>query len=434
MERIQFLIGNAGLCHEASVSGINGFSIQHAFHTKACRFMKIFYIRQWEILCMGSFNNGFSNGVGGVDFTGSGQGKNVFFLIFPIGNDGADFEFSFCNGACFIHDSCFDFGNHFHHCAALKENAIFGSPSYACKESQRNGNDKGAGAGNNQESEGSINPFFPVSAKEKGRNHSCQQGGCYDGGRINSGKTGNEAVNLRLTGHCIFHGIQNTADHGFGKNFHDLDFNGAGHIHAARVYMAAFFGSYWFRLAGNSRCIDFRTSFHNQSVQGDTVAGADQKDIAHSGIFRRKCFHLIPGYAVNHLGTKVYSRHNLAAASVAGQVLQIFTDAVEEHDAHSFRIFLYAEGSQGGNGHEESFIEEFPMGHIFQGCPYNGAAQNKVGNKEQHVSVQFRHSQSLDRMIVEQHAQNEEKAANPKLSFFCEYFFVKRNILCLWRN
>ena len=138
--------------------------------------------------------------------------------------------------------------------------------------------------------------------------------------------------------------------------------------------MAAFFGSYWFRLAGNSRCIDFRTSFHNQSVQGDTVAGADQKDIAHSGIFRRKCFHLIPGYAVNHLGTKVYSRHNLAAASVAGQVLQIFTDAVEEHDAHSFRIFLYAEGSQGGNGHEESFIEEFPMGHIFQGCPYNGAA------------------------------------------------------------
>ena len=54
--------------------------------------------------------------------------------------------------------------------------------------------------------------------------------------------------------------------------------------------------------------------------------------------------------------------------------------------------------------------------------------------KEQHVSVQFRHSQSLDRMIVEHHAQNEEKAANPKLSFFCEYFFVKRNILCLWRN
>ena len=97
--------------------------------------MKVFYMTQGEILFMGSFHNGFSNGVGRVDFTGSGQGKNVFFLIFPIGNDGADFEFSFCNGACFIHDSYFDFGNHFHHCAALKENTIFGSSSYACKES-----------------------------------------------------------------------------------------------------------------------------------------------------------------------------------------------------------------------------------------------------------------------------------------------------------
>ena len=82
-----------------------------------------------------------------------------------------------------------------------------------------------------------------------------------------------------------------------------------------------------------------------ESVQGDTVAGADKKNVSYPGLFRRNGFHFITGETLHHFRTKIYGVHNLFPALSAGQILEIFTDAVEEHDTHRFRVLLNAEGA-----------------------------------------------------------------------------------------
>ena len=47
----------------------------------------------------------------------------------------------------------------------------------------------------------------------------------------------------------------------------------------------------------------------------------------------------------------------LAAASFDRLMFKIFSDAVEEHNTYGFGIFLDSEGTEGGNAHEEIFVE-----------------------------------------------------------------------------
>lgn len=51
--------------------------------------------------------------------------------------------------------------------------------------------------------------------------------------------------------------------------------------------MISFRNAHRFWFAGDGGSIDLRLSFHNESVQGNPVAGTDEEDIAHFGFFRR---------------------------------------------------------------------------------------------------------------------------------------------------
>ena len=78
----------------------------------------------------------------------------------------------------------------------------------------------------------------------------------------------------------------------------------------------------------------------------------------------------------------IHETGNGMAGPVYSQVLEPFANLVEQHDGNRFRIFADAKGSDGGNAHEEMFIENPAMGDIAQCLPENVIAQDKIGGYE----------------------------------------------------
>ena len=76
------------------------------------------------------------------------------------------------------------------------------------------------------------------------------------------------------------------------------------------------------------------------------------------------------------------------------------------------------EGADGRNGHEEGLVEEFPMGDVFESGVDDGAAQNEVGDEEEIVSDGGKSCKEAGRLVVHQHADDEEEAADGELAFF----------------
>ena len=400
--------------------------------------MEVFQFHRNHFFFIRRFNDGFGDGVGGINFGSRRQGQQFIPVHIPMDQDVPYFEFPFRNGAGFIHHRRFHFGNDFHHRAPFEEDTGLGSGTDTGKEGQGNGNDKGTGAGNDEEREGRINAFFPIPAKEEGRNEGHRQGNEDHHRRINPGEPGNEPVDFWLAGYRIFHGVQDTAYHGFGENLRYLQVKGAGHIDAARIHCHAFFSSNGLWLTGDSGCVDLGGPFQNDAIQGNPVSGADKEDIAYLSFFRRYSFCLAAVYdSLYHFRPQVHGFHDLTAALSAGQVLAIFADAVEEHDPHGFRVFPDTEGAEGGYGHKEGFIKEFAVGDILQGVPYDGPTKNDIGNEEENIAIEF----WSPREVVKHHADGENHAANGEMNFFlliegfflfigpcfslgCPYFFV----------
>ena len=52
----------------------------------------------------------------------------------------------------------------------------------------------------------------------------------------------------------------------------------------------------------------------------------------------------------------------------------------EKHDSYSFGIVADAKGADGGNGHEEIFIERLAFENVFPRFPQDAVAQEEVGH------------------------------------------------------
>ena len=356
--------------------------------------------------------------MGGVDLSGSGEGEDLVFALARSLCDTSDFEFPFGQGAGLIEDSGFGIREGFHDGAALKEDAFFRCGADAGEEGERDGDDERAGAADDEEGECGVDAFFPVSGKEE-RWKDCDGDRDEDDDRgVDAGEAGDESVDLWLAGDGIFDGVEDATDHGFSEDFFDLDADGASHIDAAGVYAVADGGEDRLRLAGDGGGVDLGLAFGNDAVKRDAVAGADEKDIADFGFFGRDGLGAAFGHALDDFRAQVDGVHDLVAAAVGSEVLEIFTDAVEEHDADGFRVFVDREGTDGRDGHEEGLIEEFPMGNVFERGVDDGAAQNEVGDEEEIVSYGGKSGEEAGGLVVHQHADDEEEAADGELAFF----------------
>ena len=117
--------------------------------------------------------------------------------------------------------------------AALYQNADLGSSSDSSEEAHRNRNHKSTGAGNYQENAGSLDPLSPASAEDQGWKDCQDHSADGNNRRIVFGKFGDEVLNLRFLGACVFHQLKDLGNGGIIKLFGGADFQGTTSIDTA---------------------------------------------------------------------------------------------------------------------------------------------------------------------------------------------------------
>ena len=174
---------------------------------------------------------------------------------------------------------------------------------------------------------------MPV-AGDKARDNGGQQGNEHHGRGIDAGETGDEAVDFRLAGRSVLHAVQNALHHALREHVGDADLYRAVRVDAAGNDRVAGRNADRNRLAGDSRGIQTGLALGNLAVKRYAVARTDENEVADFGLLRREDFNAaVRLYEVYGFGTQVDGVHDLLAGAVYGAVLEVFADAVEQHDA-----------------------------------------------------------------------------------------------------
>lgn len=98
---------DAGKGEELFISDIDVFAVQVGFDAVSGDFLHGGELRKREAFFIRASHDGLGDGVGGVDLTGSCEGKDLVFALACGLHDASDFEFSFGQSAGLIEDSGF---------------------------------------------------------------------------------------------------------------------------------------------------------------------------------------------------------------------------------------------------------------------------------------------------------------------------------------
>ena len=70
-------------------------------------------------------------------------------------------------------------------------------------------------------------------------------------------------------------------------------------------------------------------------------------------------------------------------------MLEIFSDAVKQHNAHGFRIFLDDNSADGSGTHQEIFIEYVAFCQVAECSQHDSSAKQDIGSKKYHEGRQL---------------------------------------------
>ena len=136
--------------------------------------------------------------------------------------DGGDVEDAPGQRTRLVKDHHFRTGKHLQVIAPFDQNPGPGGAADAAEEGEGNGNDQRAGAGDDQEDKGAVDPLAPGSG-DQGWNHCQGQGRKDNCGRIIPGEFSDEVLGAGLFAAGVFHQIQYFRHRGLAKRLGDLD-------------------------------------------------------------------------------------------------------------------------------------------------------------------------------------------------------------------
>ena len=224
---------------------------------------------------------------------------------------------------------------------------------------------------------------MPV-AGDKARDNGGQQGNEQKGRGIDAGETGDEAVDFRLAGRSVLHAVQNALHHALREHVGDADLYRAVRVDAAGNDRVAGRNADRDRLAGDSRGIQTGLALGNLAVKRYAVARTDENEVADFGLLRRENFNAaVRLYEVHGFGTQVDGVHDLLAGAVYGAVLEVFTDAVEQHDADRLIERADRPCADGRDRHQEVFVEYLSAADVLDRRQQNVAAEQQIRRDHQ---------------------------------------------------
>ena len=86
--------------------------------------------------------------------------------------------------------------------------------------------------------------------------------------------------------------------------------------------------------------------------------------LAHLHMLRGNRLQLSSPLHVSHVGTDIQERLDGAPGAVHRRVLNSLADGIEQHDAYRFRQLVDEHRTDGGDGHEEVFIEDLAAADV----------------------------------------------------------------------
>lgn len=169
-----------------------------------------------------------------------------------------------------IKDYNFGMSQRFQIVAALYENTNLGSTADTAKEAKRDGNDQRTRTGNNQESQGSVNPDAKRLPSNKRRQDCQRKGGKHHRRRVVTGKACNKVLGFSFFIACIFNQVKDFRYGGFPKLFCCLDSQDTSLIDAAADDLHSRFHLTRHGFACEGGCIQSGRTFDDGSIQRDT--------------------------------------------------------------------------------------------------------------------------------------------------------------------
>ena len=221
------------------------------------------------------------------------------------------------------------------------------------------------------------------------RRYECQQEGGGDHNRgVDAGEAGDEGFAAGLAGVGVFHEPDDFRDGALAEGLSGPDAEDTGEVDAAGGHVVAFLDIPGQALAGEGHCVEGGGAFDDGAVEGYFPAGPDHYDFSCIHFFGRDGLSLPAALHLGCVRTDFHQVRDAVAAPALGVTLEQLAYCEEQHDEDRFREFglrpgqeADAEGTDGGQGHEEVLVEDVSAGNAFCRFFQGAGADEQVGDE-----------------------------------------------------
>ena len=227
-----------------------------------------------------------------------------------------------------------------------------------------------------------------------------RRGGDHHAGGVIPGKPGDEILTGGFLFAGVLHQVQNLGDGGFLAGLGHPHPQHAGLIHAAADDVVPYCYVPGDGLAGEGGGVQSGGALDYLAVQGYPLAGLYHDNRANGNVLRVYLlnFAVLP-FQVGGVGTNVHQGGDGLPGLTHGIVLEQLAHLVEQHDEHGFGVFRCGEGTHGGQGHQEVFVEHLAVFDVADGLVQHIPADDGVGRQV---------AQGGQQALLRQHAQGAQ--------------------------
>ena len=403
----------AQLFHQAGVAGGDGLAVHLRGDAVAAQLLHVGDAAGVDFLAVSGLD-AQGDGVLGPALGQRGGFHQLFLAGAVCGVDAGHLKGALGQGAGLVEHHDAGAGQFFQIGGTLDEDAAGGSAADAAEEAQRNADDQCAGAADDQEGQGAVDPVTKAGglAQEQqhdGRDEGQRQSTVAHSGGVDAGKAGDEVLGAGLLHAGIFHQVQNFRDGGFAELLGGLHLQQAGHVHTAADDLVAGLHVAGQTLTGQGGGVQGGSAFHDHAVDGHPLTGLHHDDRADLHIVRVHLLQLaVLALNVGVVRADIHQAGNALAALAHGHALEQLADLVEDDNGAAFHVVAQREGTHGGNGHQEALIEGLAVLDAQQCLAQHGPAHHQIRNA---VQRQLHRRGELGQQLEDEHQHHRSDDA-----------------------
>ena len=387
--------GEIQLVHQAGVAHGDSFAVHLGGHAVAAQLLHIGDAVLVDLFAVGGLD-AEGDGVLGPAF-GEGSGLHQRVFAYPIGGmDAHHLECTLRQGAGLVKDHNTGIGQLFEVGRALDEDAAGTGTADAAEEAQRDRDDQCAGAGDDEEGQGAVDPVaeagrLPHQQQNEGREEGQCQCAVADRRGVDPGKAGDKVLGARLFHAGIFHQIEDLGDGGFTEFLGGADLQQTGHVDTTADDCIAGPDIPGQAFAGQGSRIQSRGTLDDYTVDGDPLAGLHHDEGADLDFVGIHLLQLaVCTLDVGVIRADIHQRADVLAALAHRHALEQLADLVEEDDGAALDVIAQCKRTYGGNCHQEAFIKGLAVLDALQSLAQDIPADHQIGDQVEHQLHRFR--------------------------------------------